>query len=61
MLLVDSNIWLDAADVDCPTYKACAGLLRDRQRELVTPAVVVSEAARLIRFKLEGLARIPSH
>lgn len=56
MLLVDSNVWLDAADVDCPTYNACASLLRDRQRELVTPAVVVGEAARLIRFKLGATA-----
>jgi uncharacterized protein len=56
MLLVDSNVWLDAADVDCPTHKACAALLRDRKRELVTPAVVVGEASRLIRFKLGAAA-----
>jgi hypothetical protein len=37
MLLVDSNVWLDAADVDCPTYLACAGLLRDRDFYLVRP------------------------
>lgn len=56
MLLVDSNVWLDAADVDCPAHKACAALLRDRKRELVTPAVVVGEAARLICFKLGAAA-----
>jgi uncharacterized protein len=56
MLLVDSNVWLDAADVDCPTHKACAALLRDRKRELVTPADVVGEASRLIRFKLGAAA-----
>jgi uncharacterized protein len=55
MLLVDSNVWLDAADVDCPNFQPCASLLRDRKRELVTPAVV-GEAARLIRCKLGATA-----
>lgn len=52
MLIVDTSVWLDAADTDCPNHKACAQLLSDRRDELITPAVVAGEAARLIRFKL---------
>jgi uncharacterized protein len=52
VLVVDTSVWLDAADSDCPNHQACARLLADRHNELVTPAVVAGEAARLIRFKL---------
>ena len=56
MLIVDTNVWLDAADVDCPNHQACARLLLDRRADLATPAVVIAEAARLIRFKLGAAA-----
>ena len=52
MLIVDSNAWFDAADTDSTHHQACARLLRDRRRDLATPAVVIGEAARLIRCKL---------
>ena len=58
MILVDSNVWLDAADLDCPRHLACAGLLRARRGNLFTPALVVAESARLIRFKLGPLAEV---
>jgi uncharacterized protein len=56
MIIVDSNVWLDAADSDCPRHRACADLLLQRRTELCTPALVVAESARLIRFKLGASA-----
>lgn len=56
VLIVDASVWLDAADTDCPNHQGCARLLSDRHSELVTPAVVAGEAARLIRFKLGAQA-----
>jgi predicted nucleic acid-binding protein len=52
VLIVDSNVWFDAADTDSTHHHACAQLLRDHRDELATPAVVIGEAARLIRYKL---------
>jgi uncharacterized protein len=58
VILVDSNVWLDAADVDCPRHQACADLLRSRRGQLFTSALVVAESARLIRFKLGPSAEV---
>lgn len=58
MILVDSNVWLDAADRDARHHQACARLLRDHRSRLVTTALVVGEAARLIRFKLGAEAEV---
>ena len=56
MLIVDSNVWFDAADTDSANHGACARLLQDRRHDLATPAVVIGEAARLIRYKLGASA-----
>jgi uncharacterized protein len=58
VLIVDTTVWLDAADRDARHHGACAQLLLDRADQLVTPAVVVGEAARLIRFKLGAMAEV---
>ena len=58
MILVDSNVWLDAADRDAHHHEACASLLRNHRARLVTTALVVGEAARLVRFKLGAEAEV---
>ena len=39
-------------------FDACADLLRSRRGQLFTPALVVAESARLIRFKLGPSAEV---
>ena len=56
MLIVDSNVWFAAADTDAAHHQACAQLLQERHDDLATPAVVVGETARLIRYKLGATA-----
>ena len=38
MLIVDSNVWFDAADTDAAHHQACARLLQERHDDLATPA-----------------------
>ena len=47
MLLVDTGVWLSAADADEPRHADCARLLRRHRADLVTPAPVVAEFTRL--------------
>ena len=56
MLLVDTNVWVDAADQDRPHHQACIALLRDRRTDLVTVPMVIAEAGWFIERRL-GPAR----
>lgn len=52
VLLVDTGVWVAAADTDEPRHTACAALLAAHHGELVTPAPVVAETAWLIEARL---------
>lgn len=51
MLLIDTGIFVSAADRDEPRHDDCAGLLRGR-RDLTVTASVIPEAAWLIETRL---------
>lgn len=52
MLLVDTGVFLAAADVSDPDHAVCVALLTGITDELVTTALVVAEAAYLIERQL---------
>ena len=52
MLLVDANVWVETADTTAPHHHACARLIRERARELVTLPTVIAEAAWFIEDRL---------
>lgn len=52
MLLVDTNIFLAAADRRSDRHQVCAAILRDHQGELATTVPVVAEASWLILDRL---------
>ena len=51
-LLIDTGVFLAAADSDEPTHTDCAPLLQLHRRSLTTTAPVVAEAAWLIESRL---------
>ena len=51
MLLVDTNIWLAAADRRSD-HQACTALLRDRRGDLAAPVPVIAETSWLILDRL---------
>lgn len=52
MLLVDTNIFLAAADRRSDRHEVCAAILRDHQGELATTVPVTAEASWLILDRL---------
>lgn len=57
MLLVDTNIWLAAADRRSGQHDECAALLRNHRGELAAPVTVVAEASWLILDRLGTAAQ----
>lgn len=51
-LLVDTGVWLSAADADEPRHADSADLVRRHRGELIAPAPVVAETAWLIEARL---------
>ena len=51
-ILVDTGVWVAAADTDEPRHQACAELLHRHRGDLVVPAPVVAETAWLIEARL---------
>lgn len=51
-LLVDTGVWLAAADADEPRHAACAEVLRRYADELLVAAPVVAETAWLLEARL---------
>src|SRR5690606_17771642 len=56
MLLVDTGVFLAAADDNDPDHQACVDLLTSTSDELLTTALVVAEAAYLIDRQLGAVA-----
>jgi predicted nucleic acid-binding protein len=52
VLLVDTNIWLAAADRRSTDHERCSQLLRDHEGDLAAPVPVIAEAAWLILDRL---------
>jgi uncharacterized protein len=57
VLLVDTNIWLAAADRRSDRHAECAALLRARRGELAAPVPVIAEASWLILDRLGTAAQ----
>jgi predicted nucleic acid-binding protein len=57
VLLVDTNIWLAAADRRSDRHEQCAALLRARRGELAAPVPVIAEASWLILDRLGTAAQ----
>jgi predicted nucleic acid-binding protein len=51
-VLVDTGVFVSAADTDEPRHHDCTDLLREHRGELVVPAPVVAETAWLIEARL---------
>jgi len=51
-VLVDTGVFVSAADTHEPGHEACAELLRAHRGEMVVPAPVVAETAWLIESRL---------
>ncbi|HLI37270.1 MAG TPA: PIN domain-containing protein [Streptosporangiaceae bacterium] len=56
-MLVDTNIWLAAADRRSDRHAQCAALLRSRRGELAAPVPVIAEASWLILDRLGTAAQ----
>jgi len=56
-VLVDTNIWLAAADRRSDRHAQCAALLRSRRGELAAPVPVIAEASWLILDRLGTAAQ----
>ncbi|MGH3848425.1 MAG: type II toxin-antitoxin system VapC family toxin, partial [Pseudonocardiaceae bacterium] len=52
MLLVDTNVWLAAADRRSDHHEVCTRLLHDRRGELAVPVPVIAETSWLILDRL---------
>lgn len=52
MLLVDTNVFLAAADRRSNAHQSCAGVLRDHEGELAATVPVIAETAWLILDRL---------
>jgi len=52
VLLVDTNIWLAAADRRSDRHQACTAVLRDHQDDLAAPVPVIAETSWLILDRL---------
>jgi predicted nucleic acid-binding protein len=57
VLLVDTNIWLAAADRRSDQHEQCAALLRRHRGELTAPVPVIAEASWLILDRLGTAAQ----
>jgi len=57
-VLVDTGVFVSAADTDEPRHAACAQLLRAHRGELVVAAPVVPETAWLIESRLGPAAEV---
>jgi uncharacterized protein len=52
VLLVDTNVWAEAADISRPQHQACVEVLRQHRGQLIVTAPVVVEAAWFIEDRL---------
>ena len=52
MLLVDTNVWVEAADATNRDYRTCVDLLARHVGRLITPVTVIVETAWLIESRL---------
>lgn len=57
MLLVDTNIWLAAADRRSDRHQDCAAIVREHRGELAAPVPVIAEASWLILDRLGTAAQ----
>ena len=57
MLLVDTNIWLAAADRRSDRHAECSALVREHRDELAAPVTVVAETSWLILDRLGTAAQ----
>jgi len=57
VLLVDTNIWLAAADRRSDRHSECAAILRSHRGELAAPIPVIAETAWLILDRLGTAAQ----
>ena len=57
-VVVDTNVFISAADTDEPRHDQCARLLDRRRGELVVPAPVVPETAWLLEARLGPSAEV---
>jgi predicted nucleic acid-binding protein len=58
VLLVDTGVIVAAADRSDPHHTACAQLLEETNRSLITSPLVIAEAAYLINRKLGATAEL---
>ena len=56
MLLIDTGVFLSAADRDEPSHLQCSRLLQDHRGELTTTGPVVAETAWMIESRLGATA-----
>jgi predicted nucleic acid-binding protein len=61
VLLVDTNIWLAAADRRSDRHQACTSLLRDHQDDLAAPVPVIAETSWLILDRLDLMDAVNAH
>jgi predicted nucleic acid-binding protein len=54
VLLVDTNVWVEAADISRPHHQACVEVLRQHRGQLIVTAPVVVEAAWFRRSDCEA-------
>jgi uncharacterized protein len=52
VVIVDSNIWVEAADRARPDHARCVEVFRRYRNEIIVPALVVAEAAWFIEDRL---------
>lgn len=58
MLLVDTNVWLAAADRRSSDHARCSKLLQDRRSELASTSLVIAEAAWLLLDRFGPTAQL---
>jgi len=57
VLLVDTNIWLAAADRRSDRHAECSALVRDHRKDLAAPVTVIAETSWLILDRLGTAAQ----